>query len=777
MYQSRPLKKRSMTMICKRTGLALFCIIAFSVSCGGGGDGGSSASNINSGGGDPIAAVADSTMTPAEGSFSSDQSVLLSTTTDGATIYYTTDGTTPTYDSTQYSDPIAVTGDGTTVTIKAFAAKTGMTDSAVVSGTYVIDYSKVVTVVPDILSGTYSVPQNVVLSTSTDGADIYYTTDGTTPTQDSTLYVNPIRIEGDNTTTVVKAIAIKDGMKDSDVMTETYILDYSRVSDVEAVPQAGSYAENKNVVLSTDEGATIYYTTDGSDPTTDSDVYSTSISVYCNGGIIKALATKEYMKDSNILTSEYTMTCPSLSPVNAFSANSPNRAVFNKVAKIGDYIYAVGTVYGNQAYDFGNGVAVTGSAGSSDNAVIVKYDQAGTAIWARSTAAGTQESSFNGVAGNSSIIYAAGYVYGDGEFQFGTCHVTGLINGDSTAILVAYDLDGNCITTKMPTTVAGGTKFTGVAVNELSGFVVGNAHEAGTFDFGNDASFDTNYAGGYNGFVVVYRLTDGYGLFGSSFSVAPNESKFLSVATTSTSSRAAIVGYITGDNQYTLPRESGDFDLTAPAGANLSPIVITVNASDFEGAATTDSGASNSEFKDVTMIGDYIYAAGYIEASEYNFGWSITTTGAYGSGINSVLVKYDTLTLEPKWAKSTTVANNESSYLSVTGDENGIYVSGRVLGDDQYAFDAAHLVTAESTTTTNYHPILVKYNSAGVAQSANALVSSTSLDEFEYSGIVLGDDYLFTAGYVYPGAYDLGYGITRVVPGSYKNLVLGKYTR
>lgn len=68
------------------------------------------------------------TFSPAAGTYTSAQNVTISTTTDGATIYYTTDGTDPTESSSVYSTPIYVSK---TTTIKAMAAKEGMTNSSV----------------------------------------------------------------------------------------------------------------------------------------------------------------------------------------------------------------------------------------------------------------------------------------------------------------------------------------------------------------------------------------------------------------------------------------------------------------------------------------------------------------------------------------------------------------------------------------------------------------------------------------------------------------------
>ena len=82
--------------------------------------------------------VATPTFTPAEGTYSSTQTVTISCETSGATIYYTTDGTIPTTSSTTYSAAISVSS---TTTIKAIAAKSDMTTSDMASATYTISGS------------------------------------------------------------------------------------------------------------------------------------------------------------------------------------------------------------------------------------------------------------------------------------------------------------------------------------------------------------------------------------------------------------------------------------------------------------------------------------------------------------------------------------------------------------------------------------------------------------------------------------------------------------
>lgn len=80
-------------------------------------------------------AVATPTASPAAGAVASGTEVTLTSTTEGAKILYTLDGTTPSMASAVYTGPIAVTA---AVTIKAIAIKEGMDPSSVLSAAYTI---------------------------------------------------------------------------------------------------------------------------------------------------------------------------------------------------------------------------------------------------------------------------------------------------------------------------------------------------------------------------------------------------------------------------------------------------------------------------------------------------------------------------------------------------------------------------------------------------------------------------------------------------------------
>ncbi|ONI39002.1 hypothetical protein AN639_09995 [Candidatus Epulonipiscium fishelsonii] len=77
----------------------------------------------------------------------------------------------------------------------------------------------------DIAGGEYSEILNVTLFTATEGADIYYTINGKVATKDSTPYSGPIEI---SKSTTLQAMAIKEGIKDSEILVQNYVINQSK---------------------------------------------------------------------------------------------------------------------------------------------------------------------------------------------------------------------------------------------------------------------------------------------------------------------------------------------------------------------------------------------------------------------------------------------------------------------------------------------------------------------------------------------------------------------
>lgn len=125
--------------------------------------------------------VATPTFTPAEGTYYEPQSVSISCATDGATICYTTDGTEPTENSSQYSVPLTISE---TTTLKAKAFKSGYTASAVATATYTFPEMITIAEAKALANNAYALVQGVV--TFIDGKNVYVQD----PTGGIDLYLN-----------------------------------------------------------------------------------------------------------------------------------------------------------------------------------------------------------------------------------------------------------------------------------------------------------------------------------------------------------------------------------------------------------------------------------------------------------------------------------------------------------------------------------------------------------------------------------------------------------
>jgi hypothetical protein len=155
--------------------------------------------------------------------------------------------------------------------------------------------------------GTYSTTQSVTISDTTSGATIYYTTNGTAPTTSSTVYSGPITVASTET---IEAIAVASGYTNSAVGTGLYTI--SSVSTPAATPAfspaPGTYSTTQSVTITdATSGATIYYTTNGSTPTTSSTVYSGPITV-ASTETIEAIAVASGYSNSAVATALYTIT-------------------------------------------------------------------------------------------------------------------------------------------------------------------------------------------------------------------------------------------------------------------------------------------------------------------------------------------------------------------------------------------------------------------------------------------------------------------------------------
>jgi len=223
-------------------------------------------------------------------------------TITGYTVKYSTDsgfGTFATQTSTTTSCNVTITTAGTWY-FKVYATNAIGNSADSASASTVVE--QVATPTFDQMAGTYNDSVSVQLSCSTSGVTIRYTLDGTDPTSSSTAYSTALSI---TTSTTIKAKAFATGKLDSAVASAAYTIKVGTVPSF--TPIAGSYTGTQSVTLSATSGDAIYYTIDGSSPTTGSTLYSGAVSVAVTT-TIKAIAARTGCASSDIASAIYTIT-------------------------------------------------------------------------------------------------------------------------------------------------------------------------------------------------------------------------------------------------------------------------------------------------------------------------------------------------------------------------------------------------------------------------------------------------------------------------------------
>ena len=210
--------------------------------------------------------------------------VTITCATAGATIHYTTNGDTPTESSPSTPNPFTI---NTATTVKAIATHAGYLTSEVTT----LAIAQVAT--PTIQNNGSNA---VSITSATNGATIYYTTDGSTPTTSSTEYTEPLT-EGASGVTI-KAFAVKEDMINSAMGSGSVTL----LCAAPVIVRNGNTGFTITCSFPT-SGVTIYYTTDGSNPTTSSTSTTSGSTVTATLPItVKAMAVATNYDNSTVAT-------------------------------------------------------------------------------------------------------------------------------------------------------------------------------------------------------------------------------------------------------------------------------------------------------------------------------------------------------------------------------------------------------------------------------------------------------------------------------------------
>ena len=235
-----------------------------------------------------------------------------------------------------------------------------ITDSAVSSGSSTVVEEPVVVTpakTPTISVGSYTVGKGyaVTLSGSDSGAKYYYSTDGSNYTNGTSFFAT-------GCTVYAYATLGSDDTKSSIVSKSVSSAPYATTPTINAT--ANSDQTQYTVTITSESGATIYYTTNGATPTTSSSKYSSALTIKssCTVKALAVVANKENssVASKSITVKEAVVETPSTgsgstsgstasSEVCSFSGSKPS---VSYVTVSGNYSTSKGTVtYGGKTYN------------------------------------------------------------------------------------------------------------------------------------------------------------------------------------------------------------------------------------------------------------------------------------------------------------------------------------------------------------------------------------------------------------------------------------------
>jgi hypothetical protein len=226
-------------------------------------------------------------------------------------------------------------------------------------------------------------------------------------------------------------------------------------------------------------------------------------------------------------------------------------------------------------------------------------------------------------------VYAAGYQYGTGPFDYGSGTVTGPSSYDNV-VLVKYDAaTGNAQWARTGTGGSDESWFTAVAVDGGAVYAAGY-QGAGPFDYGSG----TVTGPSYQNVVLVKYDASGNAQWAKTATTGSDMSRFNAVAVDGGAVYAA--GY-----QGTGPFDYGSGTVTGPSsGENV--ILVKYDASGNAQWAKTLTACAYAIFYALALDGPAVYAAGHQYSTglyDYGDGKTAAATGGF-AGNNVALVKY-----------------------------------------------------------------------------------------------------------------------------------------
>ena len=386
-------------------------------------------------------------------------------------------------------------------------------------------------------AGTYSSAQAVTISDGTAGATIYYTTNGTAPTTSSTVYAAPITVSATETLNAIAAVTGSSTIGPSAVATAAYTISSQAATPAFSVA-AGTYTSAQTVTITdATSGAAIYYTTNGTTPTTSSTVYSGPITV-STSETLEAIAVATGYTNSAVATATYTISSTAATP--AFSVAAGTYASAQTVA-ISD------ATSGATIYYTTNGTTPTTSSTVYSGPITVSTSETLEAI---AVATGYTNSAVASAAINISTQTAAPTFSVPAGVYYSAQTVT--ISDATPGATIYYTLNGTTPTTASNvyrSPVGIGNSYTLQAIAVATGDTTSSVTSA-VYTLTVATPVITPAAGTYTGSVTVTITTASPGghIFYTTNGITPtiNSTKYTGPFTVSASEKVEAIGIATG---------------------------------------------------------------------------------------------------------------------------------------------------------------------------------------------------------------------------------------
>jgi hypothetical protein len=244
----------------------------------------------------------------------------------------------------------------------------------------------------------------------------------------------------------------------------------------------------------------------------------------------------------------------------------PSASLFRSVAVGNDGVYAAGLIWSTGTYNFGDGTTVMTNC-SCQNTALVKYGFDGTALWARTAESASTDSQLNAVSAGGDGIYAAGYITGTAQYDFGNSATVAGNNSGINIVLLKYGPDGSAQWARSVTAGPDISEYNSLAAGSDGIYAVGYVNGGGTFGFGGTVQAAGSYGAGKNYILVKYDMT-GNPLWARSVTNGRGESILSSLSVTNSGVYSA--GYITTNFLFDLG------DCVTLAGTNYRENLIIV---------------------------------------------------------------------------------------------------------------------------------------------------------------------------------------------------------